>query len=65
MNHLVTIKARQFLFPNFLVLEVPGHTDTVSMDVGAAFPSDQDAGAYWDGVKAAWIEHVRDRRDSL
>lgn len=61
----VTIKARKFNFPNFMLLEIPGHDDTVSMDVGAAFPSDESAGEYWDELRNLWIDHVKARRAGM
>lgn len=62
----VILKAKPLNYPNFLLLNVPGHSDgTVSLDVGAAFPTDTDAGEFWDSAKVAWIEHVKARRQSL
>lgn len=59
---IVTIKAKAFSYPNYLLLEIPGHDDTISMDVADAFPSDEAAAEYWDEAKNGWIDHVKARR---
>lgn len=58
----VTIKTKPFNYPNFLILEVPGREETVSISVGDALPSDQAAEDYWNAAKAGWIQHVKEKR---
>lgn len=59
----ITIKSRPFNYPNFILLDVPGHNDgLVSLAVAAAFPTDEAAGAYWDSARAGWLEHVKAKR---
>lgn len=63
----IVIKAKRHTFPNFLLLDIPGITrdENRSIDVGAAFPSDELAGEYWDNLRDQWIEHVKARRAAL
>ena len=59
---MITIKPKKYNFINFLILDVPGKSDGVSISVGEAFVSDEDAGQYWDDLRQQWIEHVRELR---
>jgi hypothetical protein len=58
-----TVKAKPFLLPNFLRLEV-GEGE-LTMRVGALFPTDEDAAKFWDESKARWVAHVAKRRSQL
>lgn len=52
-----TVKAKPFLLPNFLRLQV-GSEGELTMRVGALFPTDEDAARFWDESKARWVAHV-------
>ena len=54
----IRMKLEPFRFPNFLRL---------AGQIGPGFHvgrlSDDEAAAYWDDLKAEWLEHVRKKRD--
>lgn len=61
----VIVHAQPFMFPTFLRLVIPGNEDTIGMNVGDAFPTDESAGAYWDELRDQWIQHCRLKRSQL
>jgi len=66
---IVTIKTKPFRYSNFVHLpipDLPGQAGSeFAVDVGHAFPTDEDAARYWEEAKAGWIKHVAERRAAL
>ena len=66
---IVTIRTKPFSYANFVHLDIPNlpgqHDVSAAIDVGQAFPTDEDAARYWDDAKAGWMENVRQRRLQL
>jgi hypothetical protein len=58
------VKMSMFTLPNFLKLDGP-IGDSNGLDVGYLFPTDKEAGEFWDDCREKWIAHVGARRSAL
>ncbi len=59
----VQVGVEPFRFPNYLhasTLKVPGTNEPARFSV--ADLTDEDALAYWDAMRDAWLKHVQQRR---
>ena len=60
----VKLEVEMFQMPNFMrVKAIAG--DSKGVDVGALFPTNNDAAEFWDEAKLIWLAHVERRRNAL
>lgn len=60
----VILEVDMFTLPNFMrVKAIAG--DSNGIDVGALFPTNVEAGEFWDEAKIKWLAHVERRRNAL
>lgn len=60
----IPLEVEMFRMPNYLrVKAIAG--DSNGIDVGALFPTDQEAVEFWEAAEKKWLDHVRSRRSAL